>query len=98
MVHVEARSNIQQPLRFLKMVVLNGDYSPRRQSIVPVNHVFLNAHLDMYLEKVPCLSLGIVLPCEIPPITLALAGPLALEAYEVPPLLLALFQARDWTE
>lgn len=34
-----------------KMVALDGDYSPRRQSIVPVNRVFWNAHLDMYLEK-----------------------------------------------
>jgi hypothetical protein len=72
-----------------KMVVLNGDHSPRRQSIVPVNQVFLNAHLDMYLEKYRAWSLGIVLPCEIPPITLALAEPLALEAYEVLSLLLA---------
>ena len=78
MVHVEARSNFNSRFGF-KMVILNGDYSPRRQSIVPVNHVFFERSSRQVLGKVPCLSLGIVLPCEIPPITLALAGPLALE-------------------
>jgi hypothetical protein len=83
------QESISTAASVFKMINLNGDYSPRRQSIVPVNQGFFERPSRQVLGRVPRLSLGIVLPCEIPPITLALAGPLALEAYEVLPLLLA---------